>query len=284
MSIVYLNGEFLPLEHAQISPMDRGFLFSDAIYEVIPVFDGRLFRISEHLKRLKNSLKAVRIEVDLTADQWRKLLKTLVAKNGGGDLVLYIQVSRGTESTRNHAFPQVMQPTLFARVSPLERLPMQRLQQGFTAITLPDSRHRNCYIKATCLLPNVLMMQQAIDAGVDEAILIDDGYALEANTSNLFIVKDGALVTTPAIPQILGGITRGLVIELAHKNKIPCIERMIPEADLRNADEIWLSNSTKDIRPVIQLDNAPVGNGKPGQLWQQMYTIIQDYKQQYADD
>ena len=277
MPVAYLNGDFQPLQEARVSVLDRGFLFGDGIYEVIPVYGGRLFRLSRHLARLRNSLDGVRIGNPLTDAQWETLLTELVTRNGGGDQAVYLKVTRGADSRRDHAFPTGIAPTVFAMSSPLPVPRDPGSVSGVAAITLADIRWKLCNIKAITLLPNVLMRQQAIDAGSVEAILINDGYAIEGAASNLFIVQHGVILTPPLSNALLPGITRGLILELAAGNAMPYREAAIPETDLHAADEIWLTSSTREISPVILLDDRPVGDGRPGPQWQKMMGLYQDY-------
>lgn len=278
MSIAYLNGTFLPLEDAQVPVMDRGFLFGDGVYEVIPVYAGKLFRLAHHLKRLKNSLDAVRINNPLTEDEWDAMLGELVARNEGSDQAVYLQVTRGVAPKRDHAFPVHTRPTLFAMSTPSAAAVDINSETGLTAITLPDIRWKLCNIKAITLLPNVLLRQQAIDTGTAEAILIKDGYAIEGAASNLFIVKDGLIITPPNGPDLLPGITRDLIIELAANHAMPFRETGITEAELFSADEIWLTSSTREISPVTRLDDTVIGAGTPGPVWRQIITLYQEYK------
>ena len=277
MPVAYLNGDFQPLQEARVSVLDRGFLFGDGIYEVIPVYGGRLFRLSRHLARLRNSLDGVRIGNPLTDAQWETLLTELVTRNGGGDQAVYLKVTRGADSRRDHAFPTGIAPTVFAMSSPLPVPRDPGSVSGVAAITLADIRWKLCNIKAITLLPNVLMRQQAIDAGSVEAILINDGYAIEGAASNLFLVRHGVILTPPLSNALLPGITRGLILELAAGNAMPYREAAIPETDLHAADEIWLTSSTREISPVILLDDRPVGDGRPGPQWQKMMGLYQDY-------
>jgi len=279
MTTAYLNDHFLPLDEACIPVMDRGFLFGDGVYEVIPVYGSKLFRLAHHLKRLQNSLDAVRIENPLAPDAWQSMLTELVARNPGTDRAVYLQVTRGVAPRRDHAFPDVTRPTVFAMSNPAPAPVNSTSITGITAITLPDTRWQHCNIKAITLLPNVLLRQQALDAGSVEAILMKDGCAIEGAASNVFIVKNGVLVTPPNGPALLPGITRDLILELAVANGVPFREGSIPETDLRGADEVWLTSSTREISPVTTLDDQPVGNGQPGPLWKTMIGLYQDYKE-----
>lgn len=279
MSTAYLNGSFLPLDQACVPVMDRGFLFGDGIYEVIPVYGGKLFRLAHHLKRLQNSLDGVRIANPLSTPAWESMLTELVERNPGSDQAVYLQVTRGVAPRRDHAFPDEIRATVFAMSSPAAEPVDSASVQGVTAITLPDIRWQHCNIKAITLLPNVLLRQQAIDAGSVEAILLNDGYAIEGAASNVFIVTNGVLMTPPNGPALLPGITRDLILELAGANAIPFRECSIPVADLRGADEIWLTSSTREISPVTKLDDQLVGSGQPGPAWKTMIGIFQEYKE-----
>jgi D-alanine transaminase len=278
MSTVYLNGDFLPEGDACVSVLDRGFIFGDGVYEVIPAYGKRPFRLQGHLERLQNSLDGVRINNPHTADEWQYLIQKIIDANEGEDQSVYMQITRGA-AKRDHAFPSNAKPTVLIMSNPLSSANAELLKSGVAAITTEDIRWIYCHIKAICLLPNVLLRQKAIDAQSAEAILIRDGLATEGAASNLFIVHDGIIRTPTKGPLLLPGITRDLVLELAEENHIPYEEANILEADLGRAEEIWLTSSTKEILPVTQLNGQPVGNGKPGPLWERMYGLYQQYKQ-----
>jgi len=278
MTTVYLNGVFLPIEQACVPVLDRGFLFGDGVYEVIPVYGGTLFRLEEHLQRLDHSLAGVRITNPLSRALWRDTLDELVERNGGGDQSIYFQITRGAAPKRDHAFPANVLPTIFMLSTPLAPLPADLAQNGITAITLADIRWQKCDIKAITLLPNVLLRQEAIDKGAAEAILLRDGLAVEGAASNLFIVKDGTIITPPKGPHLLPGITRDLILELAAEHKVPHREAAITIEELRDADEVWLTSSTKEILPVTRLDNSAISGGKPGPVWTKMIALYQNYK------
>ncbi|MFO1430750.1 MAG: D-amino acid aminotransferase [Candidatus Competibacteraceae bacterium] len=279
-AIAYLNGEFLPLAEVSISPFDRGFLFADGIYEVIPVYHGHPFRLAEHLQRLINSLAAIQLECGLKRGQWEALLTELVARNGGGNLAVYLQVTRGAPQIRDHSFPETdTPPTIFAMASLLKPLPEAPYRDGISAITGADIRWSACHIKSIALLANVLARQQAIAQGAADAILVRDGWLTEAVASNVFLVRNGMLLTPRKDHRILPGITRDLILELAAIHGIPVEEKDLPATLLADADEIWLSGSTKEIIPVTTLDGRPVGSGVPGPLWRRMTALYQDYKQ-----
>ncbi|MCK5717713.1 MAG: D-amino acid aminotransferase [Thiomargarita sp.] len=273
--IVYLNGEFLPLEEAHVSVLDRGFLFGDGVYEVIPVYSGHLFRAQEHLHRLDNSLKSIKLQNPLTRSQWIHILDDIVTHNHGGDQAIYLQVTRGS-AKRDHNFPEHIVPTVFVMSDPIEVLPPSK---GVRAITTLDTRWQHCDIKSISLLSNILLRRQAIENGGVESILIREGYAMEGAASNVFIVDKGIVITPPKSTFILAGITRDLILEAMHASNISCCEANISESQLHAADEIWLTSSTREILPVITLDKHRVGTGKVGSVWAQVLHIYQQYKQ-----
>ncbi len=270
---VYLNGEYVPLSEAKVSVLDRGFLFGDGVYEVIPAYFGKLFCLKAHLQRLSNSLNAIRLDVPFDAEQWLDILQPLLIE--GDAQYIYLQITRGVADKRDHAFPEHCEPTIFAMCSAI--VPFAR-EQGVQAITLDDMRWQLCHIKATTLLANILLRQQAVDQECAEAILIKEGYATEGAASNIFVVLNGELITPPISHEILPGITRDVIIELAQANGVSAREEVISLADLQTASEIWLTSSTREILPVTVLDNKPVGDGCVGPVWQTMQTLFQEYK------
>ncbi|MCW8956431.1 MAG: D-amino acid aminotransferase [Gammaproteobacteria bacterium] len=276
--VVYLNGEYLPISQAKVSVLDRGFLFGDGVYEVIPAYGRHMLRLDEHLRRLQNSLDGIRLVNPLPEQQWRKILQRLLDENKSDDQYIYLHISRGVADKRDHLFPDQVIPTVFIMVSPLLPVSKSKLARGISAITLDDIRWHACHIKATTLLANTLLRQQAEDEGAAEAILIRDGFATEGAASNLFMVKNGVLKTPPVSPLLLPGITRDLVLELAQKNNVVTEECDVSEADLESADEIWLTSSTREILPVVQLNGKPVANGQFGPIWDKMIDIYQAYK------
>lgn len=280
MTIVYLNGEFIQQEKATVSIMDRGFLFGDGVYESIPVYQGHILGLTQHLTRLAHSLAAIKVPAPLTAEQWQGVLHELLALNEKqhADQSLYLQVTRGAAPVRHHAFPAEIKPTVLAICMPPKDISATTLRRGFAAITLEDKRRKDCHIKTINLLPNVLAYQQAQESNCIEAILIRNGEALEGTSSNLFIVKNGTLYTPPLGPQILAGVTREIILQLANQNNIPCKEKTIKEKMLFSADEIWLTGSLKEIYPIIKLNNNLVGNGQVGPLWLTMQDLYQQMK------
>ena len=279
MATVFLNGSFLPLEQACVSVLDRGFLLGDGVYEVIPAYGVRLFRLDHHLLRLAASLAAIRIPEPMGTEQWRTMLAELVESNHGEDQSVYLQITRGTAAKRDHRFPDQVNPTVFAMSTPIAPPPDGLDEDGVAAITLDDIRWQHCHIKAITLLPNVLLRQQAVDAGAVEAVLIRDGLATEGAASNLFVVRDGTLITPPKGPTLLPGITRDLILELADTHGIPAREADIPQDQLHAADEVWLTSSTREILPVTRLDERPVGSGVPGPVFKSMAAHYRAYKE-----
>lgn len=282
MATVYLNGEFLPQAEARVSVLDRGWLFADAIYEVIPAFAGRLFRFDDHYQRLQRSLDAVRLANPLSRDGWQAVLQRLIHANGGGHQSLYLQISRGAADHRHHVIPQGLTPTVFAMATPLAQT-LSRVEdlRPVMAITCDDIRWKRCDIKATALLANVLLKQQALDAGVQEAILVRDGFAIEGAASNLFAVVDGVLRTAPNGPDILGGITRSVLLEEAGRLGIDCHTVPVTVKELQRAEEIWLTGSISEILPVTQLNGEQVGDGKVGRVCRRLTEAYLAVKQAF---
>ncbi len=277
MQCVYLNGRILPPDAAFISPFDRGFIFGDGVYEVIPVYGGRLFRLKQHLQRLENSVTAIGLKNPMRVEEWEAVFARLIEENEGGDLSIYLQITRGV-APRDHAFPINTTPTVFAYAQKLKYPDRAQVENGVAAITLPDIRWMRCDIKAICLLPNAMMRQRAFEQGAAEAILIREHYLTEGAASNIFIVSGGRLMTPPKGPFILPGVTRDLVFELARANDVACIEQAINETALFSADEIWMTSSTKEILPITRLDGKPIGGGRPGALYPRLYALYQEYK------
>lgn len=276
-AIVYLNGEFLPLSEAKVPVLDRGFIFGDGVYEVIPAYSRQLFRLEEHLQRLQNSLTAVRIANPYNELEWEQILYKLLEKNPAEDSSIYLQVTRGI-AKRDHAFPVNVKPTVFAMANPLVTTDEQSFNQGVAAITLDDIRWQYCNIKAITLLANILLRQTAIDEGAAEAILVRDGEVSEGAASNVFIVIDGVIKTPPKGARLLPGITRDLIVELARVQQLPIEEVNFSKTELMAASEVWVSSSTKEIMPVVKLNDKLIGNGQPGPVTRKVFGIFQEYK------
>ncbi len=275
---VYLNGDYLPLTEAKVSVLDRGFLFGDGVYEVIPAYDGHLFRLEDHIVRLNNSLDGIRLECDKSVAEWQAIFQPLLER--GKDQYIYLQITRGYAPKRDHGFPEQVQPTLFAMCSEIK--PFAGRVTGIKAATMEDTRWQRCDIKAIALLAHLLLRQEALDQDCAEAILLKNGYVTEGAASNLFAVIDGELITPPKSNEILAGITRDVILELAAANGIPHHEDIIALEGLQNASEIWVTSSTREIVPVVELDGAAVGDGKPGPVFALMESLFQAYKQSLA--
>lgn len=278
MSLVYLNGEYLPLEEARVPVLDRGFIFGDGVYEVIPVYDRRPFRLAEHLRRLQHSLDGIRLANPYSETEWAECIARIVAAAETEDQGVYLQVTRGP-APRDHAFPKVVRQTVFIMSNPLTTPPRELVEQGVAAVTAVDNRWLRCDIKAIALLPNVLLRQLAVDAGCAETILLRDGHLTEGAASNIFVVKDGVILAPPKSNLMLPGITYDVVLEIAQNQGFAHEVRQVGEAELRGADEIWLTSSTKEITAVTRLDGHLVGDGKPGPLFWRMHAAYQAFKQ-----
>lgn len=284
MSACYLNGEFLPLDQARVSPMDRGFLFGDGIYEVVPVYSRRPFRLEEHFARLRKSLDAIRLPNPLGEAQWHAVVDRLVAQAEWEDQSLLLQVTRGPMAVRNHAFPASVTPTVFCLVEPLSVPPAAQREQGVAAVSAADFRWLRCNVKATSLLANCLLRQLAMDAGCAETILFRDGVLTEGAASNIFVVRDGVLLAPQKNHLMLAGITYDVVLELAAMYGLPTEVRDIADAEVRAADELWLTSSTREVLSIVALDGRKVGAGeaagKPGPVFRRMYGWYQDFKRE----
>ena len=278
--IVYLNGAFMPLEDAKIPVLDRGFIFGDGVYEVIPVYSRHPFRLAEHLVRLQNSLDGIRLANPMSDGEWAQLVHDIVAKNAanaGDDQSVYLQVTRGV-AKRDHAFPKGVKQTVFMMASALTTPARELIETGAPAISAVDFRWLKCDVKSVSLLGNCLLRQLAADAGAVETILFRDGKLTEASASNVFVVKNGVLLAPPKDNLVLPGITYDVVLEIARAREFELEVRPIAEAEVRNADEIWVSSSTKEVLAIVSLDGKPVGDGKPGMLFKRMHTLYQEFK------
>ncbi|MDE2366785.1 MAG: D-amino acid aminotransferase [Betaproteobacteria bacterium] len=275
--MIYLNGTFMPIEEACIPVLDRGFIFGDGVYEVIPVYSRRPFRLADHLQRLQHSLDGIRLQNPHSDDHWRSLLEQVIAGNESDDQSLYLHVTRGV-AKRDHAFPKGVTPTVFIMSNPLLTPPEELLTTGVAAVTASDNRWLRCDIKAISLLPNVLLRQLAIDAGATETVLLREGFMTEGAASNIFVVKNDILLAPPKNHLMLPGITYDVVLELADAHQIQYEVRAVSEYEVRTAREILLTSSTKEIMPITRLDGKPVGDGKPGSMFELLYRLYQNYK------
>jgi D-alanine transaminase len=277
--VVYLNGEFLLLDQARVPVMDRGFLFGDGVYEVIPVYSRRAFRLAEHLRRLQGSLNGMRLANPHTNAEWTALIERIIGEGETDDQSVYIQVTRGPMAVRNHAFPKTITPTVFIMGEALHTPPDSQRELGIAAVSAADFRWLRCDLKVTSLLANCLLRQMAIEAGCIETLLFRDGYLSEGAASNIFMIKDGLLLAPPKNHLMLAGITYDVVLEIAAAHGLAHEVRDIREEEVRAADELWMTSSTKEVLPIVSLDGKPVGAGKPGPVFAKMYGWYQDFKQ-----
>ena len=275
--IVYLNGEFMPLENAKVSVLDRGFIFGDGVYEVIPVYSRHPFRMQEHLVRFERSHQAIRLQNPLSDAEWTRLVQDLIARNAGEDQSIYLQVTRGV-AKRDHAFPKDVKQTVFGMSSLLSTPSREAVESGVHAITTIDYRWLKCDVKSISLLGNCMLRQLAADADALEVVMFRDGFLTEGSSSNVFVVRNGVILATPKNNLVLPGITYDVVIELAQANGLPLEVRPISEAEVRTADEIWVTSSTKEVLSVTTLDEKAVGGGKPGPVFRRMHQLYQDFK------
>lgn len=278
MTLAYVNGQYLPLAEAKVSILDRGFLFGDGVYEVIPVYKNNfLFRAIEHLTRLDNSLAAIDITPPLSHEEWLKIFDCLLQEPHPETCSIYLQITRGADAKRTHVFPDpAVKPTITAFLNQVAIKSKADTAKGLKVATHEDIRWSFCFIKAITLLPNTLMLEHAKQQGLDEVILLRDGYLTEACASNVFIVKKDKIFTTPKSEYILGGITREYILEILDKHNLAYEETEISADELYDADEVWVTSSTKEIAPVIEIDDNVIGNGAAGTMWSKVYDL---YKQ-----
>jgi D-alanine transaminase len=274
----YVNGAFMPVAEAKVPVLDRGFLFADGVYEVIPAYGGKAFALKEHLARLARSLRELKIANPHSDAEWIALSEQLMAHNGGGDCIVYLQVTRGAPAKRAHPFPAGVAPTVVGLCNPLPAPSENALRDGVSAITRPDIRWGRCDIKSVALLPNILATQAATEQACNECVLHRDGRVTEGASSNVFAVLGTSVVTPSKGPDILPGITRDVLLELLRAAKVPVQERRLTLNELRSADEIWLTSSTREVLPVTKLDGDPVGARKPGPMWKKAYALFQERK------
>ena len=278
MSLVYLNGEFKPIEEASVSVLDRGFTFGDGVYEVIPIFNRKIFRFSEHITRLENSLREIYMSNPLKENEWRDIFNKLIDSLEQVNQSIYLQITRGV-SRRDHDISIADKPTVFAMSRPLET---NNFSSGIKAITHEDIRWQLCNIKAITLLPSILLRHKAKEQEARETILIRDKYVTEGAASNVFVCTDDKILTPARTSHVLSGITRDLIVEILMHNDLPIVEGSISESKLLSAGEIWVTSSTWEIVPVVELDNKLVSSGMPGPLWRQANKLYQDFKNDYC--
>lgn len=272
--VVYLNGAFVPLSEARIPVLDRGFIFGDGIYEVVPVYDGRPFRLTQHLKRLERSLAAISIDNPFDEAGWRALIADLVGRHGWPNQFVYMQITRGV-ARRDHAFPKGIQPTVFAMTSEFVAPAAALREQGLSVITADDERWLHCDIKSVSLLGNVLAKQAAVDAGAAECMMFRDGILTEGSSSNIWVVRNGRVLGSPVNHLVLEGIRVGLLAELCARCGLDYELRRVPREEVLQADELMLTSATREILPITKVDGAPVGNGRPGPVYQRLIEAYQ---------
>jgi D-alanine transaminase len=282
LPVCFLNGEYLPLAQARVSPLDRAFLFGDAVYEVMPVYGRRPFRFAAHCERLARSLRELGMEDPHDREAWRGIIATLIERNATDDIYVYWQVTRGAEYGRNHAPLPRIERTVFAFCAPLVLPDQAALERGVSCVTASDNRWGRCDIKSTALLANILLRDQAVQAGASEAILLRDGRLTEGSAAAVHVVRDGALITPELSAQVLPGLTRGAVEKMAQRAGIPVRAAPVSEAELRSASEVMLSAATREVIAVTRLDGAAVGSGRPGPVWRAIHGQLQQYKQELA--
>jgi D-alanine transaminase len=275
--IAYFNGQFLPADRISVSPLDRGFIFGDGVYEVIPVYEGVPLRAREHFERLQRSMDEIRLDNPHTVDGWIAIVAKLLEHHPGNQSV-YIHVTRGVPPKRDHVIPRGLAPTVMMMAFPLVSPSNEQVERGVACVTARDFRWEKCHIKSISLLGNVLARQISADAGAAETIMFRDGFLTEAAASNVFIVKDGVVAAPPQDNLILLGITYDLLVRLAAEGAITLEIRPVAEAEVRAADEVWLSSSTKEVLAVTTLDGQPVGDGRPGPVFRRMHALFQEHK------
>ncbi len=277
--IVYLNGTLLPLEEAKISVLDRGFIYGDGVYEVIPVYRRQPFRLPQHLARLQHSLDGIRLANPHAGGEWQALVAALVARQDFDDQAVYLQVTRGV-AKRDHTFPKDVPPTVFMMSNPLPAPSAEQVERGVAVITAEDNRWRRCDLKTVSLVGNVLMRQLAADAGALETVMFRDGFLTEASASNVLVVRGGTIVSPPKDNLILPGITYDAVLDFAREAGLPCEVRPVPKAEALAADEMWLTSSTKEVLAVTTVDGRPFRGGAPGPMFRRMHALFQQHKAQ----
>jgi D-alanine transaminase len=275
---IYLDGEYLPLADARISVMDRGFMLGDGVYELIPVYQRAPLRLGEHLRRLQHSLDGIRLQNPLNEAQWREVIGEVVAAHEADDQSVYLQVTRGA-APRDHAFPKNTLPTVLVMSNPLSRPEPAQYENGICAVSTADIRWGRCDLKTLNLLPNVLAKQKAVEAGCVECIMFRDSVLTEGAASNIFVVTEGVILAPVRDHRMLPGITYDLVLELAQANSLPYAVRDISEAEVREADELWLTSSSREVQAIVQLDGLPVGKGLPGDHYRRMLGLYQAFKE-----
>lgn len=275
--MIYLNGQWMPLAEARISVLDRGFLFGDGVYELIPVYGRKAFRMEEHLRRLQHSLDGICLPNPNSGQQWIRLIEELVAAQTFANQSVYLQITRGA-APRDHAFPRDTRPTVLLMANPLNDPPRELIENGVAALSGRDIRWGRCDLKTLNLLPNVLARQAAVELGCVETVMFRDGVLTEGAASNIFVVKDGVILAPQKDHRVLPGITYDVVLELAAENGMASRIGDIAEAEVRAADELWLTSSSREVEAIVSLDGKPVGSGRPGPVYRRIYSLYQEFK------
>lgn len=279
-SIAYLNGVWQAPEDTKVSVLDRGFMFGDGVYEVIPVYFGKPFTLPRHLNRLDKSLGEINLKNPLDHKGWVALIEEAVARSGETTAYVYLQVTRGVAGKRDHAYPTNAEPTVLVMVYEAPILEREHVEP-LKMVTADDYRWSRGHIKTVSLIAAGMLKNRALAEGADDAILIRDGKVTEATASNIFIVRDGVLITPPKTNHLLHGITRDLVVELVRTAGLPFEERDIPLAELKRADEVMITSSGHEIWPVGRIDDKVIGNGEGGLVWQQVDRLFQSFKEEF---
>ena len=275
--IVYLNGQFLPIEEAKIPVLDRGFIYGDGVYELIPVYKRRPFRLPQHLTRLQHSLDGIRLANPHSEAEWAEIVSEVIARQPFDDQGVYFQVTRGV-AKRDHTFPAGVAPTVFMMSNPLVSPSAEQIEKGVAVVTADDNRWQRCDLKTISLVGNVLMRQLAADAGAVETVMFRDGNLTEASASNVLVVIRGVIVAPPKTTLILPGITYGAAYEFARAAGLPFEMRPVSRAEVQVADEMWLSSSTKEVVAVTTMDGRPFASGTPGPMFRKMHALFQEHK------
>jgi D-alanine transaminase len=274
--VVYLNGNFLPLADAKVSVLDRGFIYGDGVYEVVPVYARKPFRMPQHLTRLQNSLDGIRL-ANPHAQRWDALIAELIARQPFDDQAVYLQVTRGV-AKRDHAFPHGVAPTVFMMSNPLVLPTREQVERGVAVITAQDNRWLRCDLKTTSLVGNVLMRQLAVDHDAVETVMFRDGHLTEASASNVLIVRDGTIIAPPKDNLILPGISYDATLDIAHDAGVALDVRAVTHAETLGAEEMWLSSSTKEVLAVTRVDDKPFAGGAPGPVFRRVWAAFQERK------
>ena len=274
---VFLNGEFMPMEEARVPVLDRGFIFGDGIYELVPVYSRTPFRLEGHLARMERSLSEVKITNPYSRAEWTKIIEQMIDRQSFDDQGVYWQITRGV-AKRDHAFPKNVRPTVFMMSNPLVNPSKEVVENGGKAVSAQDFRWQRCDLKTISLIGNCMLRQLSAEEGAVETILFRDGKLTEASASNAYIVKGGVIATPPKDNLILPGITLDVVFDIVKRANLPMEVREIAEAEVFGADEVWVTSSSKEIVAIVDLDGKTIGTGKPGPVFRKAWQLYQDFK------